>query len=399
MGIQVVFFSNFINHHQVLLCDELYKQLSGNFIFVETTDMPAEFKRNGYADYSKRSYVLQAWKNEESYKQAEELAISADVAMVGSVEPFDFLVLRSKNTNKLTFEVSERWLKRGLINLLSPNLLKYYYYYYTLFYRKPVYQLCCSSYASNDFYFMHSYIDKCYKWAYFTKVDNINLQKDCTRKEPIQIMWCSRFLKLKHAELPVLMAAKLKKEGYKFILNMYGSGEKLEVTKELVRKHNLEDIVNFCGNLPNDELLLEMRNHSIFLFTSDQNEGWGAVANEAMSNGCVLVASKGIGSSPFLIDDGVTGLHFRSPRKSTGFGNLGLFVDKKALDSLYEKVKFLLDNPNEIERLSTNAYKSMVDVWNPKNAAKSLLKLINAIQRNEVNTIKQGPCSKALPIK
>lgn len=399
MGIQVVFFSNFINHHQVLLCDELYKQLSGNFIFVETTDMPAEFKRNGYADYSKRSYVLQAWKNEESYKQAEELAISADVAMVGSVEPFDFLVLRSKNTNKLTFEVSERWLKRGLINLLSPNLLKYYYYYYTLFYRKPVYQLCCSSYASNDFYFMHSYIDKCYKWAYFTKVDNINLQKDCTRKEPIQIMWCSRFLKLKHAELPVLMAEKLKKEGYKFILNMYGSGEKLEVTKELVRKHNLEDTVNFCGNLPNDELLLEMRNHSIFLFTSDQNEGWGAVANESMSNGCVLVASKGIGSSPFLIENGVTGLLFRSPRKSSGFGKFGLSVDSNALESLYEKVKYLLDNPDEIKRLSANAYKSMAEIWNPQNAAESLLKLINSLKRNELNTIMQGPCSKALPVK
>ena len=41
----------------------------------------------------------------------------------------------------------------------------------------------------------------------------------------------------------------------------------------------------------------------------------------------------------------------------------------------------------------------MVDIWNPKNAAKSLLKLINAIQRNEFNTIKQGPCSKAHPIK
>ena len=53
--------------------------------------------------------------------------------------------------------------------------------------------------------------------------------------------------------------------------------------------------------MPNAKILQEMRKHEIFLFTSDRNEGWGAVSNESMSNGCMLVGSDGIGSIPFLV--------------------------------------------------------------------------------------------------
>lgn len=40
-------------------------------------------------------------------------------------------------------------------------------------------------------------------------------------------------------------------------------------------------------------------------------KGWEAVANEAMSNGCVLAAADTIGSTPYLIKEGVTGFSFR----------------------------------------------------------------------------------------
>lgn len=42
-----------------------------------------------------------------------------------------------------------------------------------------------------------------------------------------------------------------------------------------------------------------MEKADIYLFTSDFNEGWGAVLNESMNSGCAVVASHAIGSVPF----------------------------------------------------------------------------------------------------
>ena len=103
----------------------------------------------------------------------------------------------------------------------------------------------------------------------FTKVDDCDVEtiihgtSDLDRI--LQIMWCARFLKWKHPELPVRLAARLKSKGYKFIINMFGNGEQLEKTKNLAKKLNVEDVVNFCGNKLNDEILSEMRRHDIYL--------------------------------------------------------------------------------------------------------------------------------------
>lgn len=48
-------------------------------------------------------------------------------------------------------------------------------------------------------------------------------------------MWCSRYLKWKHPEMPVLLAARLKDKGYHFILDMYGNGEYEQAAEQLAK--------------------------------------------------------------------------------------------------------------------------------------------------------------------
>ena len=204
-------------------------------------------------------------------------------------------------------------------------------------------------------------------------------------------MWCSRYLMLKHPELPVFMAARLKKHGYSFILDMYGSGEYEESAKQLVMKLGVEDVVKFCGNKPNDELMTDMRKHEIFLFTSDKNEGWGAVANESLSNGCVLISSDAIGSTPYLVKDGVNGFSFISSKTSCGITN----PDKKALQSLCEKVEWLLDHPKERMTMKKQSVGLMQRTWNPNIAARRLLTLIDCIKNGQESPFEDGPCSRA----
>lgn len=378
----IAFYTNFINHHQVLLADELYLLSGGQYCFVETMPMFDWLKSGGYDDFSSRPYVLQAWKDDVSKKKAEELCINVDVAIFGA-DSLEYQIMRTK-TGKLSFEASERWLKKGILNLLSPRLLRNMWYYHTLFRKKPVYKLCSSAYAAGDQYKMFSFKDRCYKWGYFTRVDHYDIEASLDNRQATEfrLMWCARFLKWKHPEMAIKLAARLKAKDYAFTLDMYGSGVELERMQLLARQLEVTDVVRFCGNLPNDQILEQMRCHDIFLFTSDRNEGWGAVANEAMSNGCVLVGSDAIGSVPFLVKDGENGCVFKS-------------CD---LDSLMNKVEYLLNNRTEIRRLAVNGYLTMKTVWSPENAARNLMTLIDDLRNGRDTSVADGPCSKALPL-
>ncbi|MEG0808462.1 MAG: glycosyltransferase, partial [Alistipes sp.] len=197
----------------------------------------------------------------------------------------------------------------------------------------------------------------------------------------IKILWCARFLKLKHPELIPLLAQRLQAKGYDFEINMLGSGDELIPTQRLISKLKVDLCVHLLGNMPNARVLEMMRDHHIFLFTSDKNEGWGAVLNEAMSNGCTVVASNEIGAVPFLIKNGQNGLIFES----------------KNLDSLERCVESLLRNKSSMNMLAKNAYHTLRDDWSPQMAAKNFLLLAHSLLNGTSVEITEGTCSKATP--
>ena len=372
---KLAFYVNYLNHHQVAVADELYRLLGEDFTFVATYPRNgAELK--GGEDYSMRPYCLLAAERDDAYQKAMKLLQEVDVAVIGGGN-LDYEVARAK-TGKLTFEMSERWLKRGWFNVLSPLVLKNLYYYYTLFKHKSIYKLCCSGYAASDCAKLGAYKNRCYKWGYFTGVGVENMST-AARNSTVSILWSARFLQLKHPELPVKMATRLKHAGYRFTLHMYGEGVEQKNTQALVHQYGVEDVVRFMGNIPNAELLREMSQHEIFLFTSNQLEGWGAVVNEAMSNGCVPVVSDAAGCAPYLIKDGENGLLFKS-------GNT---------DALTEKVRWLLDHPMERRKMREAAVRHIKTLWNSGHAAESLLQLSTDLLNGKESSITEGPGSIA----
>ena len=46
-----------------------------------------------------------------------------------------------------------------------------------------------------------------------------------------------------------------------------------------------------------------MEQANIFIISSTHEEGWGAVVNEAMNSGCVVIGSHAAGAVPFLIEN------------------------------------------------------------------------------------------------
>lgn len=381
---KIAFFTNFINHHQVHVADELYNSEGVDYTFVATEPLPKTFKKTGYPDYSTRPYLLKAYESESKKNEAKQLANEADVVIIGSA-PDEFVIKRIKG-GKLTFRYSERWFKNRAWFQSGPRAWLHFYKNHIRFKNKPLYMLAASAYTANDVYAIGAYKNKVFKWGYFTKVDADfkveALESGASTLESTPLMWCARFLKWKHPELPVQLAKRLKDEGYKFTIDMYGSGEEFDSIQKMVTDLHVGDVVKLRGNLPNDQILQQMKLHEIFLFTSDRNEGWGAVLNEAMSNGCAVVSSNRIGATPFLVKDGENGLIFESEN----------------INSLYSQVQRILDNPDLKAKLSHNAVYTMQQVWSPYNAAKQLLKLIHALQNSDEADIPlDGPCSRAFP--
>lgn len=373
----LVFITNFINHHQVHLADEFYRLIGDGYRFVETQSIPESFVQSGYPVYE-RDYVVKAYADEDQMRKARQLALDADVVIIGSA-PESFVTDRIAQ-GKLTFRYSERWFKSRPWFLTGPKGWMNFYKNHIRHNDKPLYMLCASAFTAEDVNTIGAYKGKCFRWGYFTKVEDVDIEAVTASEDNLhRLMWCARFLKWKHPELPVRLADRLKRRGYRFVLDMYGTGEELEETRLLAKMLNVEDVVRFCGNCPNDEILSQMRRHDVFLFTSDKNEGWGAVLNEAMSNGCAVVGSDRIGAVPFLVEDGVNGLIFTS----------------ESLESLEDKVCRLLDEPQLRRDMARNAYKTMKDVWSEQNAARQFLALVEGITKNDTDLIpKSGPCSR-----
>jgi glycosyltransferase involved in cell wall biosynthesis len=291
-----------------------------------------------------------------------KLILDADVVVVGSAP--EELIRERIRQGKLIFRYSERPLKRGLelnkypVRFIKWNLRSPFW--------KPIYMLCASAYTAGDYAKFGLFRNRCYKWGYFPEtIQYDDLGKLIDRKEENSLIWVARYIDWKHPELAIEVVKRLKADGYKFTIRMIGNGELLEATQMLVQEKGLEQEIQILGAMKPEEVRRYMEQSQIHIFTSDKQEGWGAVLNEAMNSGCAPVANRQIGAAPFLIRDGENGFLYDS------------------VDELYEKVKFLLDNRQERERMAANAYHTIIDEWNAETAAEKFLKLAEAILNGE----------------
>jgi len=120
-----------------------------------------------------------------------------------------------------------------------------------------------------------------------------------------------------------------------------------------------------------------MEEANIFIGTSDSNEGWGAVINEAMNAGCAIVANKKMGSVPFLIKE-----------KYNGF----IYENYKQLE---ERIKLLIKDKELRKHFSKNAYNYITEEWTSKIATENIVELFETIIKNKEFELEEGPASKA----
>lgn len=374
------FLSNYLTHHQLPFCLKMMQLTDGRFVFVETEDLPQERKNMGYATLGEQyDFVIHAQKSERERKRAMDIALASDVVIIGSAP--DVYIHQRLKANKLTFRYSERIFKKSPYDML--RLAKYTVK--TLPYRnKNLYYLLSSAYAAHDYYRCGAKAEKLFKWGYFPE-NKVYENEDVlfAKKKQHSILWVGRMIDWKHPDAAVEIALQLKKDGVDFELNMIGSGPMEEALKNMIKEYGLEDCVHLLGSMNPDAVRQKMEEHQIFLFTSDFNEGWGAVLNEAMNSGCAVVASHACGSVPFLIKQGHNGLAYE-------YGNE---------EQLYDKIKPLLKDVALCRNIGEQAKTAIDTMWNAETAAERLVMLCDQFAKSKkVLPLGEGVASVAEPI-
>lgn len=376
---KITFYSNFLNHHQLPFCEEMIKILGKNFKFVATEKIPLERLQLGYEDMNdKYEFVIKAYEDE---KKAIELAEESDVIILGSA-PTKYIRIRKKY-NKLCFRYSERVFRN---EKLTFDFFKHYLSIIIkkTFIEKKIYMLCASAFTARDYNIAGAYINKCYKWGYFTEVKKYkNIDEIINSKEENSILWVARFIKVKHPEIVINLALKLKEQNKKFNIKMIGIGPLKKDIENMIKENKLENCITLYDSMSPQEIRKYMEKSQIYLFTSDKGEGWGAVLNEAMNSGCAVIANSQIGSVPFLIENNTNGLIYDTE------------------EELFRKVQYLLKNNKITKKMGENAYFTMLNEWSPKIAAERIVKLSSMIleKKDISNLYDSGPCSKAFPLK
>lgn len=143
----------------------------------------------------------------------------------------------------------------------------------------------------------------------------------------------------KRQDVMIESFALVHKKNPDYKLVFYGDGDGLIEIKDLVKQKNLQNAVVFKGRV--DNVLEEIAKSRIFVLTSDF-EGIPNALIEAMSLGLPCVSTDcDPGGARLLIENNLN----------------GLLVNKRDVKEIYNKICFLIDNPDFSSIIGSNAKK------------------------------------------
>lgn len=375
---KIAFFSNFLNHHQLPLCEAFCRTEGMEFKFVACEKIPEDRIKMGYEDMNtKYPFVLRAY---EDSAAAEKIALEYDVVIFGSC-PTSYIALRMEE-NKLSFRFCERSLKKGTWRRFIPRTRKKIYEGYTKYKKKNLYILGASSYAASDLALCGFDKKKCFEWGYFPAVYEKDLEavfgEKRENKVP-EILYAGRLLHWKHVLDAVKAVHNLKKQNIPAHLTIVGEGECAGKIASYVSQNALSDCVTMFSFMSPIEVRAYMDKSDIYVLSSSFYEGWGAVVNESMNSACAMVVSHAVGSAAYLINSGKNGYIYK-------------FADVRELT---EKLKALVNDRALRESFGREAYKTVTDLWTAEVAAERFIKICKTLEsgKDPSSIYDNGPCS------
>lgn len=351
MPLKFAILTNVVSPHMVPLARRIAK-FTGNdgFRYIAMRGMTAERRNLGWSDDENCPWIASS----ESLPLAEDAEV-----LLTDIRDFDLIERRVKGGLTTVYE-SERWFKPidvlknvsgkrhfylpGWLRLLHPGYFKMAKRIAALiggdnafcYFAKGPWAMRDMKLVCGLFRVPRQKRDaKMRLWGYFVEPSMLRpIVREPQDNDRLRVLWIGRMVYWKRADTLIQAVASL--DGVD--LDIYGTGpiEGLwkRIAKEAVGKTNSR--ISFYGQVPVEKVREIMRGHDVVVLTSNQEEGWGAVVNEAMSEGVAVAGTYEAGSSSSIID-GENGVLFHSGNVGELRGALIALKDRRFRDAVAKK--------------------------------------------------------------
>jgi glycosyltransferase involved in cell wall biosynthesis len=380
-NISVACCTNIWNHYQAALSLELVRLLGQDrYKLCLFKPLDEERRALGWADATPDcSWIAGPPSSTRDMARLGEMVCVADVAVLGDC-PHEVRAARAA-TGKLTFVMSERMWKTPFYwwRMLNPRYARGVRRYKTFANRPNVHYLSIGAYAAGDVRRIGAYGDRLWTWAYFAEIASKPPQPRVSDR--LRFLWVGRMLEWKRVDLLLKAVARVCHEPAFGRLDVVGAGPERPRLLKLARNLNLDDKCIFRDPVPPNRVRELMRQADVYVLPSNRYEGWGVVANEAMSEGAVLVANEQAGAARVLIDHGRTGF---------------LFNDGD-VTGLAHTLRWLLADGPLRETVRQTAWLEIQRLWDPRVGAERLVGLCQGLLgRAPMPHYTNGPCNQIM---
>lgn len=306
---RVVFYLNSISPHQLPLAREVAVIVGQeNMLYVYAADVSEGRSKCGWANVKEDAGVRLVHVDDV---EARDWLERAEVAYSGLR---DFALFSRRQSKGLkTFYVSERWFKPvpfcgfllpGWLRCLSPRFLRLMAMF--LCWQRSDLNARCFAIGPNaakDFRLIGVPSDKIVSWGYFVdqNVAKTFGKRALTGSTERKILWVGRMVALKRVDTIIgalrLLVEKKIESPLTYSLTLVGDGPE----RTRLQKLSSDLPVRFLPFQPIEAIRGIMREHDVFVFSSNELEGWGAVVNEALSEGMVVLGSAAPGACLALL--------------------------------------------------------------------------------------------------
>lgn len=306
---RITFYQNSISPHQLPLAREVAAVIGGdNVRYIYVAGVSEGRLKCGWTNIKESAGVRLIHIGADD---SQDWLECADVVYTGIRDLSLFTRRQLKGLQ--TFYVSERWFKPvplgrfllpGWFRILSP-------FYIAMLVEFVRWQRSDSNArcfaigpdANKDFRHIGIPAYKIIPWGYYVDQDvDINArQRPLEHRSEKRILWVGRMVALKRVDTVIkalrLLIEKKIQSAFTYTLTLVGDGPESSRLKKL----SLGLPVRFLPFQPIEDVRNIMRNHDIFVFSSNGLEGWGAVVNEALTEGLVVLGSAAPGACQSLL--------------------------------------------------------------------------------------------------
>ena len=379
---KTIFYTNIVSPHQMPWCEEFVKLVGpDDFLYLAEESFHEERRALGWTEQHEEWIKFVG---EESPAAIHKALLECDV-LISTLRRFDLFAERNRRGLR-TYYMFERWFKPpwGALRMIHPGYWRMCRAARRCFASPAMRLLPIGVYAVRDMARMcqpllpanwrmeHRLMAAPPEWpgmrlwGYFVR----ETPESVSRRRPgmLRIFWCGRMLDWKRTETVVHAVKSLLQKQVAVSLLAAGQGPEEKHLRTIAGRFLTEDLdtpgIVFQPPMPIGKVREVMRAQDVYVLASDGGEGWGAVANEALNEGMILVGTYEAGSSATMLENGRNGFLYHA-------GNW------RELEKVLCKIAEM-KNTNADEVIRAAGRKTITEVWSPRLAAEKLAEDIAA---------------------